>query len=129
VAPFYFTNRECDPANEADPTVRTLRRLAIPFASERLLCKEPENRTGDKGARRAKVAAHYRIVLLLGDDFGDFLSVPPEQDTVAGRAELARVHQRMFGDRWFVLPNPTYGSWERAVGFDVANKERALRVD
>ena len=41
------------------------------------------------------------ILAYLGDNLHDF----PETDEEPGE----------FGDRWFVLPNPSYGSWERRV--------------
>ena len=41
------------------------------------------------------------ILAYLGDNLHDF----PESDEEPGE----------FGDRWFVLPNPSYGSWERGV--------------
>src|SRR4030095_6643912 len=40
--------------------------------------------TSDKTARRAYLARRYRIVLLVGDDLRDFVSVPPGTDP-AGR--------------------------------------------
>jgi len=33
----------------------------------------------------------------------------------------------MWGERWFQLPNPTYGSWEGAMGYTVAEKLPYLR--
>jgi len=121
VAPFYITNRQCDPMSDADATVRVLKRLRIPFDSSRLLCKTS---TSDKTERRRHVAAKHRVLLLLGDDFNDFVKPP---DSVAERAELARFHADKWGVKWFVIPNPTYGSWERAVGSTVADKLKALR--
>jgi acid phosphatase len=35
------------------------------------------------------------------------------------RAATAGGHEAWWGRRWFVLPNPMYGSWERALlGFE-----------
>ncbi|HZW51392.1 MAG TPA: acid phosphatase, partial [Rudaea sp.] len=33
----------------------------------------------------------------------------------AGRAAAVEPYADWFGERWFVLPNPTYGSWEPAL--------------
>lgn len=120
VAPFYITNRICDPMSADDPTVRVLKRLHIPFDPSRLLCKST---TSDKTERRRQVAAKHRVLLLLGDDFNDFV-LPPA--SVADRAELVRFHADKWGVKWFLIPNPTYGSWERAVGTTVADKLKAL---
>jgi predicted secreted acid phosphatase len=96
----------------------------LPFRPERLLCKTD---TSDKSARRNLVAAGNRILLLIGDDFNDFMSLPPGQGSVADRTNAVDAFERYWGERWFVLPNPTYGSWERTVGLKVEDKRRALR--
>jgi len=68
--------------------------------------------TSDKSSRRAWIAERYRILLLVGDDFNDFVSaaVPLER-----RAELVREHADRWGQKWIIVPNPIYGSWERAL--------------
>jgi acid phosphatase len=71
--------------------------------------------TSDKGARRAWVAARHRILLLVGDNFEDFVTVPAPEQTLAGRDTLAARFTEWWGTRWIVVPNPTYGSWETAI--------------
>jgi acid phosphatase len=73
------------------------------------------------------VAAKFRILLLFGDQLGDFLTIPPGEANLAGREKLFVAHQSLWGERWFQLPNPMYGSWEGAVGFTVADKLKHLR--
>jgi len=121
VAPVYITNRLCKSDDPEDPTVKVLKRLRIPYSPTRLLCKTS---TSNKTERRKAVAASYRILLLIGDDFNDFTAAPA---TVSERAELVKFHEAMWGSKWFVLPNPTYGSWERAIGSDLRKKWEALR--
>lgn len=101
-----------DPCPERTATMRNLVALGFPDAGDPgsflLRNARPEWRTADKGSRRAAIAQQYRIVALLGDDLRDFV----ERDVFAARrAEL----MPLFGERWFVLPNPVYGSWERAL--------------
>ena len=48
-----------------------------------------------------------------GDQIGDFVDVLA--NTHAGRAAAVEPYADWFGERWFVLPNPTYGSWEPAL--------------
>jgi acid phosphatase len=128
VAPIYITNRACDPTSDADPTVQQLRKLKMPVAtgSDWLLCEQP-GAGSDKSLRRAEVARHYRILLMFGDQLGDFLGIPKASANLAGREKLFEDHQAMWGERWFQLPNPTYGSWEGAMGYTVAEKLPYLR--
>jgi acid phosphatase len=112
VAVFYVTNRVCDPTKTDDPTADVLRSLSLPFSPHRLFC-----RTGsaDKSSRRQRIAGNHRVLLLIGDDLNDFVTLS-DRATVEARRTLTAAHDRYWGDRWFVLPNPMYGSWERAVG-------------
>ena len=121
VAPHYITNRSCSPSDADDPTVKVLVNLRIPYAPDRLLCKTAGSNKTD---RRKIVAQKYRILVMVGDDFNDFVAVP---DNVEERAKLQKFYEPMWGTKWFVMPNPIYGSWERSVGFDLAKKWQALR--
>jgi acid phosphatase len=125
VALCFVTNRVCDASKPDDPTLRLLQSLHVP--SGQLLCKSSPTDSSDKSPRRARVASRYRVLLLIGDDFNDFLTLPKEQSTVKGRQNAVDAFSRYWGERWFALPNPTYGSWERAVGLDVKAKRSALR--
>jgi 5'-nucleotidase (lipoprotein e(P4) family) len=121
VAIFYVTNRQCNPMTATDPTVINLKQLGLPFNATRLFCRTD---TSDKSPRRARIANAHRVLLILGDDFNDFYSVPQAQMTIEGRLAAAQAHERWWGDRWFMLPNPMYGNWERALG---SQKLDALR--
>ena len=58
------------------------------------------------------MAKTHRILFLIGDDFGDFIGgVRSDRKTREG---IARKYAAYWGWKWFQLPNPTYGSWERA---------------
>lgn len=128
---FYVTNRVCDANVATDPTMVVLRALQFPVNSRRLLCKASLSDSSDKGQRRARIAAAYRVLLLLGDDLNDFVSVPTTagdaKARVAQREQYVEANRDNWGVRWFVIPNPTYGSWEKAVGFTVQEKRDALR--
>ena len=110
---FYVTNRD---AVSKPATMRTLDRLGFPLkrAAGSIYCRgERPEWDADKGSRRAAIAQKYRILLLVGDDLGDFLSgvrVSPEE-----RRKLAASYSSRWGERWIVLPNPMYGSWESAL--------------
>ncbi len=121
VALYYISNRVCNPADADDPTVVVLKKLRVPFRADRLLCKTAGSNKTD---RRKIVAERYRILLLIGDDFNDFTAVP---DVVEERAKLQQFYESMWGTKWFALPNPVYGSWERSIGFDLNKKLQSLR--
>src|SRR5262249_31129368 len=113
VTPVYITNR--DHAVEA-ATRDDLARLGIPVdASSDTVLTRHENGwdASDKSARRQAVAASYRVLLLVGDNFEDF--VAGTRASIAERAALEEKYEMNWGTKWIVLPNPTYGSWEQAV--------------
>jgi 5'-nucleotidase (lipoprotein e(P4) family) len=128
VAPLYITNRVCDPSKKDDATVQTLRNLHLPLdpVAERLFCSK-DSKESDKTERREKCASRFRILLLFGDQLGDFLQIPQSAANLEGREKLFEAHQSLWGERWFQLSNPTYGSWEGAVGYTVAEKLKHLR--
>jgi acid phosphatase len=109
VAVIFITNRTLE--EEAD-TVANLAALGVDAAPESIMCAGENGWPSDKAARRTLIAGTHRIVALVGDDLGDFVParVPP-----AGRERAAEAHEAWWGTRWIVLPNPAYGSWERAL--------------
>jgi 5'-nucleotidase (lipoprotein e(P4) family) len=78
-----------------------------------------EQKGSEKLCRRRLAGRDYRVLMQFGDQLGDFVEASP--NTVAHRAELLDAHRPWFGERWWMLPNPTYGSWEPAL-FDNAWK-------
>jgi acid phosphatase len=111
---FYVSNRDA-PFEAA--TRANLAREGFPVRDDLdtvlLRGERPEWKT-DKESRRREIAASHRVLLLLGDDLNDFL---PGLDAapVAQRSAAAEAHGERWGVSWFVLPNPLYGSWERAL--------------
>ena len=127
---FYITNRT---ANLEAATRRNLAAVGFPLTdgTDMILTRgeRPEWQASAKGARRAHVARDYRILLLIGDDLGDFVVEPA--GTPAERRIRTEPQSDWWGRRWIMIPNPTYGSWERAVtGSEKdpnAARRRALR--
>lgn len=108
----YLTNRDADV--EAS-TRDNLEALGFPVddAPDAVLTQGEKEGWESKTARREWVAERYRILLLVGDNFGDFAS---EVDTsLAARRKKSRSFQEYWGTRWIVLPNSQYGSWEGAL--------------
>ena len=134
VAIFYITNQN-EKLERA--TRENLRKIGFPMAATEdnvLTVGERQEWTSDKAPRRAYVAQRYRVLLLLGDDFNDFVSATGK--SLSERRALFDHYADYFGTKWFMIPNPAYGSWERAlVGKEgktpdqsFATKTRALRL-
>ncbi len=87
----------------------------------------PTDLDGNKALRRARIGERYRILLLVGDDLGDFVPVAG-MDWKARRAEAYK-YAAYWSSRWVLLPNPTYGSWEHSLyeAGDHNDKQRLAR--
>ncbi|HET7711956.1 MAG TPA: HAD family acid phosphatase [Thermoanaerobaculia bacterium] len=126
-AVFYVSNRRA--ASEAG--LRTfLSRHGFPLSEneDRVLLRGENNWTSrDKSGRREFVASKYRLIMLFGDDLNDFVAA--EGKTPEERLALVAQNRDKWGRSWFMLPNPHYGSWERALGVsdDVAPCDRIRR--
>ena len=112
VTPFYITNRDFDP--EGPGTRRNLERLGVPLTDDNLLMRgqRPEWQS-DKSSRRAWVADSFRVLLVIGDDLNDFTNA--REKTEEEREAIIALRESWWGTRWFMVPNPMYGSWERAA--------------
>lgn len=109
---FYVTNRD---ANQEQVTRNNLLLKKLPLRDDidTVLMKNENGWSSDKTARRSYVSKNFRIVALVGDDFGDFVS--GVKVTPAQRLELAKQYSANWGKKWFLIPNPVYGSWESAL--------------
>ncbi|MBO9661315.1 HAD family acid phosphatase [Dokdonella sp.] len=116
VTVFYLSNRAQD-LNEV--TLENLREAGFPIADESVflglgtVVEGCEQNGTEKGCRRALVGRKHRVLMQLGDQLGDF--VDPVANTPDGRRSAVEPYLDWIGERWFVLPNPTYGSWEPAL--------------
>jgi acid phosphatase len=83
---------------------------------------------GSKSGRRVTIAGRYRVIMLVGDDLGDFVDV--DGMTLEEREAVVRRYRDYWGRQWRMLPNPTYGSWERVLfdsDFSLSPAERTKR--
>ncbi|MCK9489706.1 MAG: acid phosphatase [Xanthomonadales bacterium] len=126
---FYVTNRA---ASEKAATYDNLRALGFPLSDPEdtvLTIDENQGWSSEKRSRRQFVGEQYRVLMMFGDNLGDF--VAGSRGHVQARAGQVQGHQGWWGTRWFMLPNPSYGGWESAVVGDApdasARKRRALR--
>lgn len=127
---FFVTNREAtvEAATRDNLIAQGLMTVSDPDV---ILSKnEQPDWSSDKTSRRRAVAREYRILLLIGDDLNDFLSA--KNLTIEQRNQLFLANQKNWGQSWFVVPNPNYGSWEQAtIGNDYRaplEKKRELKM-
>jgi 5'-nucleotidase (lipoprotein e(P4) family) len=109
---FYVTNRKIA---EKDGTARNLKQLGFPEVNDETLLVRTDTASDTKEPRRQAIAAHYHVVLLMGDNLNDFSDVFEKSRTVASRLEATEKNRAQFGTRFIVLPNPMYGDWENAI--------------
>lgn len=72
-----------------------------------------EQNGSEKNCRRRLAGQKYRVLMQFGDQIGDFVQVLA--NTRDGRGQLYDEYADWFGERWWMLPNPAYGSWEPAL--------------
>jgi len=111
---FYVTNRI---AVAEDATRNNIKKLGLPLDSDRdvLLMKDENGWTSDKVSRRELIAKDYRILLLVGDQLGDFLPLDETTLELDSRKNLADTYKHMWGSKWFMITNPMYGRWEASI--------------
>jgi len=113
---FYVSNRAAH-LNEA--TVANLKAVGFPIESDDqflglgFYVDGCEQHGSEKTCRRQHVGRTHRVLMQFGDQIGDMVTI--DANTPAGRKQALRPWLGWFGERWFVLPNPTYGSWEPAL--------------
>jgi 5'-nucleotidase (lipoprotein e(P4) family) len=116
IAVIYISNRSQDLDTA---TIDNLRKVGFPvsgpeaFLGLGTILRGCDQVGTEKNCRRQLVSQHYRVLMQFGDQLGDFVSVMANTD--AGRAQAIAPYMNWIGTRWFVLPNPTYGSWEPAL--------------
>lgn len=117
VTMIYLSNRTQD---QRDASLANLRAVGLPVADESVYlgkglkvagCEQADS--GDKHCRRELVGRSYRVLMQFGDQLGDF--VQPEPDSASARQALFERHGGWFGERWWMLSNPSYGDWQPAL--------------
>lgn len=106
---YYVTNRE---EREVGSTLSNLKKFNMPNAdSAHLIYKQT---TSSKEVRRQAIAKNYEIVMLVGDNLGDF-STLFDKKPFDERLQNTNLSINDFGNKFIVLPNPDYGDWEGAL--------------
>ena len=112
----YISNRA---VHLKDATLDNLRAAGLPVADDSVflglgtVVPGCEQEGSEKDCRRRLAGQRYRVLMQFGDQLGDFVRI--DANTPAGRQRLLEQYGDWFGRRWWILPNPTYGSWEPAL--------------
>jgi acid phosphatase len=127
---FFVTNRPCepieggpDPCPQKATTVQDILEVGIETDAGHVLLSEEQGWNREKLPRRQHVARTHRVIMLIGDDLGDFVPCvrtkpyPPctAPATPESRRALVRNHEHLWGNGFYVLPNPMHGSWTSQV--------------
>ena len=125
VSIYYITNRD----EKERVGVQNLQKFNFPDADNIHLL--PKQSTSSKEIRRLQVMKDYNVVLLLGDNLGDF------SDLFDKRSEEVRMDNTnkvapLFGSKFIVLPNPVYGDWESVLyrynyNYSLKQKDSVIR--
>ena len=126
----YISNRKVE---EMIPTIENLKKYGFPNADAGHIFLKSE--TSSKKERREKVAEQYNIILLIGDNLGDFTELFDDRSDNMGKPAVDSLQER-FGKDFIVLPNPIYGSWTSAMfrssGLspqEIAEKRKSYLID
>ncbi|MBT8107735.1 MAG: hypothetical protein KJP17_05840 [Gammaproteobacteria bacterium] len=127
VTVFFVTNRACEVFDGVDGdcpaeqvTIDDLRESGVEADPEYVLMAwEQPGWSKEKLHRREYVAKTHRVIMLFGDDYGDFVActrakpLPPcsEPATRASRHAALDTYADYWGNGWYILPNPMHGSW------------------
>jgi 5'-nucleotidase (lipoprotein e(P4) family) len=128
ITPVYITNR--DHAVE-EATRDVLARLGAPIdtTADTVLTRHENGwESSDKGPRRLAAAGRYRVLVLIGDNLEDFVSVPADARSIEAREALAHKYDDRWATKWIMLPNPMYGSWEESITAGVPPSDQAGTV-
>jgi acid phosphatase len=111
---FYVTNRVVE-LKEA--TKKNLTSLGMPWdqTKDTVLMRGENNWNSDKGPRRTLIGNEYRVLLMVGDNLGDFVDAKDNNLSPSNRANIVKDYADYWGVKWFMLQNIAYGDWEGAL--------------
>ncbi|ATD66299.1 acid phosphatase [Luteimonas chenhongjianii] len=79
----------------------------------------------EKTCRRRLAGRDYRVLMQFGDQLGDFVDIL--SNTPEARTALLDEYGDWFGERWWMLANPSYGGWEPAQFNNAWNQPAGAR--
>jgi acid phosphatase len=126
VTVFFVTNRPCeliddnpDPCPQKEGVIHELESIGIDVDPAHVMLADQNGWDRAKIARREYIAESYRVIILIGDDLGDFVPCVrmklygpcTEPATKDSRRLLVEQYSDRWSNGWYILPGPTHGSW------------------
>ena len=126
VTVFFVTNRPCelidddpDPCPQKRGVIHELQTIGIETDDTHVMLADEQGWDRAKIARREYIAKTHRIIMLFGDDLGDFVPCvrkklygPCEEPaTRESRQQLVERYSGYWGRGWYMLAGPMHGSW------------------
>jgi len=106
---FYVSNRM---TGELQWTLKNMAELGFPEVDkENFYLKST---TSDKKMRRDSIMTNYSVVLYVGDNLCDFSNEFDDRSKNFGK-DAVNANIGMFGTKYIIIPNPTYGTWEKPL--------------
>jgi 5'-nucleotidase (lipoprotein e(P4) family) len=109
---FYVTNRGVE---TKEATKQNMQKLGFPMGGNVdvfMFQNEKKEWGSAKSTRRAEITKDYRVVLNVGDNFGDFDD--RYRGSEADRMKAFEESKDRWGREWIMIANPTYGSFDTA---------------
>jgi len=123
---FFVTNRPCeiidddpDPCPQKQTVTEWLESIGIDADDTNVLLADRDGWDRAKIGRREHIAKTHRVIMLIGDELGDFVPCVrtklygpcTEPATKESRRLLVERYSGYWGNGWYILPGPTHGSW------------------
>jgi 5'-nucleotidase (lipoprotein e(P4) family) len=130
VTVFFVTNRPCelregisDPCPQKQTTIEDIAEVGIETDADHVFLSDERGWNREKSTRRKHIAQTHRVVMLIGDDLGDFLPCVRKKPyapcttsaSAADRMKMVEDNRHLWGNGWYILPNPMHGSWTPAL--------------
>ena len=110
---FFVTNRDIE---IEQATLNNYEALGYGSSSADSILSRGENGwDSNKTSRRQLIAEDYRIVMMFGDNLGDFIDIGENLLSPRERVEVAKKYSNYWGTSWYMLTNPMYGAWEGSI--------------
>jgi acid phosphatase len=123
---FFVTNRPCelidddpDPCPQKRGVIEEIESIGIATDDKHVMLADQHGWDRAKIGRRQHIARTHRVIMLIGDDLGDFVPCVrkklygpcAEPATKESRKRLVEKFSGYWGNGWYILPGPTHGSW------------------